>query len=217
VGPRSEEPAGHHLGRRASGPPALTAGSGGGLRRDHGGGPGPDPRRADGGLALTAIETAIALGASQGSRVLDRVFQNDLTWRELYRCYCRHIGRRGWKAAAGQLGAAADRAASEAERRLVTLLHQAGLLGWQLDVEVVLPTGRYRLDLAFVHERIAVEVDGWAWHSDVERFRANRRRQNALVLAGWTVLRFTWDDLTNRPEQVVAQIQAALAGAANSP
>jgi len=94
----------------------------------------------------------------------------------------------------------------------VTLLHQAGLLGWQLDVEVVLPTGRYRLDLAFVRERIAVEVDGWAWHSDVERFRADRRRQNALVLAGWTVLRFTWDDLTNRPEQVVAQIQAALAG-----
>lgn len=81
----------------------------------------------------------------------------------------------------------------------------------------MLPTGRYRLDLAFVHERIAVEVDGWAWHSDVERFRADRRRQNALVLAGWTVLRFTWDDLTNRPEQVVAQIQAALAGAANSP
>jgi len=52
----------------------------------------------------------------------------------------------------------------------VTLLHQAGLLGWQLDVEVVLPTGRYRLDLAFVRERIAVEVDGWAWHSTSSAF-----------------------------------------------
>ena len=54
--------------------------------------------------------------------------------------------------------------------------------------------------------RVAVEVDGWAWHSDVERFREDRRRQNALVLAGWTVLRFTWDDLMRRPETVVGQI-----------
>ena len=59
--------------------------------------------------------------------------------------------------------------------------------------------------------RIAIEVDGWAWHVDVERFQADRRRQNALVNAGWTVLRFTWHDLTADPERVIAQIRAALA------
>jgi very-short-patch-repair endonuclease len=68
-------------------------------------------------------------------------------------------------------------------------------------------------DLALPAARIAIEVDGWAWHSDVERFRHDRRRQNALVLARWTVLRFTWDDLTRRPDTAISQIQAALAAA----
>jgi very-short-patch-repair endonuclease len=86
------------------------------------------------------------------------------------------------------------------------LLRDAGLTGWRCGYRV----DRYELDLAFPAERIAIEVDGWAWHSDVERFRHDRRRQNALVLAGWIVLRFTWHDLTGRPEAVVAEIRLAL-------
>lgn len=31
--------------------------------------------------------------------------------------------------------------------------------------------GPYLVDIAFPDERVAVEVDGWAWHVDVERFR----------------------------------------------
>jgi very-short-patch-repair endonuclease len=66
------------------------------------------------------------------------------------------------------------------------------------------------LDLASPAARVAVEVDGWAYHRDAERFRQDRRRQNDLVLAGWTILRLTWDDLTHRPAAVLAQIRAAL-------
>jgi hypothetical protein len=47
-------------------------------------------------------------------------------------------------------------------------------------------------------------------HSGADRFRADRRRQNALVLAGWTVLRFTWDDLVHRPAHVLTEIREAL-------
>ena len=32
--------------------------------------------------------------------------------------------------------------------------------------------------------------------------------------ARWNLLRFTWHDLTNRPDYVVAEIRAALAAAA---
>lgn len=67
----------------------------------------------------------------------------------------------------------------------------------------------YWIDVAFLTRRLAIEVDGWAWHSDVDRF-AHDRRQNALVLTGWTVLRFTWHDLTSRPQTVIAQIRAAV-------
>lgn len=57
---------------------------------------------------------------------------------------------------------------------------------------------------------VAVEVDGWAWHSDPARFGRDRHRQNELVLGGWKVLRFTWHDLTHRPTKVIADIRAAL-------
>ena len=35
-------------------------------------------------------------------------------------------------------------------------------------------------------------------------------RKNRLVAAGWTVLRFTWWDLTQRPDYVVASICAMM-------
>lgn len=63
------------------------------------------------------------------------------------------------------------------------------------------------VDVAFAATRIALEVDGMAPHVDVERFRHDRSRQNDLVAFGWTVLRFTWADLTERPGYVVAMIR----------
>jgi very-short-patch-repair endonuclease len=41
-------------------------------------------------------------------------------------------------------------------------------------------------------------------------FESDRRRQNALVLEGWLVLRFTWRMLTEQPDLVVRSIQEAL-------
>ena len=58
---------------------------------------------------------------------------------------------------------------------------------------------------------VAVEIDGWAWHVDQDRFANDRRKGNALVRAGWVVLRFTWHDLTKRPGYVMAEIRTALA------
>ena len=90
------------------------------------------------------------------------------------------------------------------------ILREAGLGGWVLGH----PFGPWRVDLAFPHHRVAVEVDGWAWHVDADRFRADRRKQNVLVRAGWDPLRFTWHDLAGHPAEVVAEIRATLATAA---
>lgn len=155
--------------------------------------------------ALTALEASV----EAGSHLLDRLLQRRLTIADLYVAYNRNFGRRGSADIAELLRAAGDRAASEAERLLIALLRGAGLAGWRSGYRV----GRYEVDLALPAARVAVEVDGWAWHSDVERFRHDRRRQNELVLAGWTVLRFTWDDLTNRPDAVLSQIRTAIPAA----
>jgi very-short-patch-repair endonuclease len=106
--------------------------------------------------------------------------------------------------------AAADRADSAAERLLVRILRDGGVSGWVLGHAF----GPWRIDLAFPDRKVAVEVDGWAWHVDAERFASDRRKQNALVRAGWVPLRFTWHDLAARPARVLADVRAALAAAA---
>ncbi len=77
--------------------------------------------------------------------------------------------------------------------------------------------GSYVVDFAFPAAGVAVEVDGWAWHTTVDRFRTDRARQNALVLTGWTSLRFTWHDLVHRPDALVAEVRAALHRATSAP
>jgi very-short-patch-repair endonuclease len=157
-------------------------------------------------LPLTVLEAAVALGAD-GPTLLDRALQRRVGFAALHRAHCRNLGRHGATAAGGLLTAAADRAASAAERRLIAVLRAAGLTGWRPNHRF----GGHELDLAFIDHRVAVEVDGWAWHHDARTFGLDRRRQNSLVLAGWTVLRFTWQDLTVRPDEVVAEIRVALA------
>lgn len=99
---------------------------------------------------------------------------------------------------------------SEAERRLIQLLRQAALVGWAANHRVDLSSGFAIIDVAFPTSLLAIEVDGRAWHSDSRRFVADRRRQNAIVRQGWTVLRFTWEDLTQRPEYVISEIRDGL-------
>ncbi len=157
---------------------------------------------------LTALETAAAL--PEGSVFLDRALQKHLRFPALYTAYCRNLGAQGSARAAELLTAAADRADSAAERLLIAILRSAGVSGWRQGV----PFGPWTIDVAFPDAKLAVEVDGWAWHTEVERFRADRYKGNALTRAGWTLLRFTWHDLTSRPAYVLAEIRAALAAAA---
>ena len=99
---------------------------------------------------------------------------------------------------------------SDAERRLRDLLHESGIGGWVSGLEVPAGGRTYHVDFGFAEERLAVEVDGHAFHSDPRAFQVDRQRQNDLVAAGWTPLRFTWDDIVHRPEEVVVRIRAML-------
>lgn len=101
--------------------------------------------------------------------------------------------------------AAQDGARSEAERLLVKLLRDAGFTGWKTNY----PLGGYKVDVGFVDAKVAIEVDGWAFHHDPDAFQIDRKRQNAISLLGWKVLRFTWLDLTEYPQRVQAEIAAA--------
>lgn len=100
---------------------------------------------------------------------------------------------------------AADGAA-RSERLLHAILRSAGIGGWRPNVRI----GRYEGDVVFDDVKLVIEVDGFAHHVGPDRFQADRRKQNDLVAAGWTVLRFTWRDLTLRPDEVARTIRGVL-------
>ncbi len=70
---------------------------------------------------------------------------------------------------------------------------------------------RYRLDLAFTLERVAVELDGFAYHSTHEQRERDTRRDAALAAVGWLTVRFTHHQLTTDPDGCQRQLLAILA------
>jgi very-short-patch-repair endonuclease len=156
-------------------------------------------------LALTAIEAAVRRGGGSAA-IMDTALQGDADLRALWQAHLRNKGRHGSPAARILLQGAADGARSHAERLLLQLLKSAGITGWTANYSI----GRYKVDVAFPGHMLVVEIDGWAFHSDPVAFREDRARQNQIALLGWQVLRFTWFDLTEQPERVIAEIRRVL-------
>ncbi|MHA6619756.1 type IV toxin-antitoxin system AbiEi family antitoxin domain-containing protein [Pseudonocardia sp. DLS-67] len=157
---------------------------------------------------FAALETAVDL--PDGSTFLDRALQKHVRFPAVYRSFCRNMGRTGSSTAGRLLVAAADRADSAAERLLVRLLREAGIDGWVLGHRL----GPYLIDLAFPAQRVAIEVDSWAWHVDPDRFRNDRRKGNYITRRGWDLLRFTWHGLHEQPAESVSEIRQTLTVAA---
>ena len=137
---------------------------------------------------------------------MDSALQRHVDLLSLWRTHLRNKGRTGAPRARRLLQAADDGARSEAERRLLKILRDARITGWKANYRV----GGYRVDVGFPVQKVAIEVDGFAFHSGAEEFQVDRTRQNDIVMMRWTVLRFTWLDLVEYPERVLAVIRAAI-------
>ncbi|MGN5237897.1 DUF559 domain-containing protein [Rhodococcus sp. SJ-3] len=157
------------------------------------------------GLPLAVVEAAVEL--DNGSVFMDRALQRHTTLGLLERAHRRNPGRHGSRAAERLLCTARSGGHSEAERILYSLLKAAGLTGWRPHVK----SHGFEIDVAFEAQRVAIEIDGWAWHRDAARHRRDAERQNILVNAGWHVLRFTWHALAHDPDEVICHIRRALA------
>lgn len=69
----------------------------------------------------------------------------------------------------------------------------------------------YHPDLADPINGLAIEANSFAHHAEKAAHDADCLRYNALVVAGWIVLRFTWEQVMFSPGEVVATVRAALA------
>lgn len=157
---------------------------------------------------LAVLDAAALIGID----VVDRALQSGaVDLDSLCAAHARYPKRRGAGAVGLMLSAARSGARSAAERKaLEVLLRSADLPPWQLNY----PVPPYEVDVAFVAQKVAVEIDVMAYHSDAKAFQRDRTRGNALAAAGWTVLHFTWADIIERPQQTLAAIRRQLALAA---
>jgi very-short-patch-repair endonuclease len=100
---------------------------------------------------------------------------------------------------------------SGGERLLHALLRRHRVTGWTANTELEIGGCRYFPDVLFEAARLVVEFDGYEVHSKPEVFASDRKRQNALVLAGYQVLRYTWKQLNDEPMLLIGQVRALLA------
>ena len=155
-------------------------------------------------VALTVVEAAVR--PRRNVKLFDAALQRRVDLPSLWQAHVRNKGRYGSPAARMLLQVAADGAHSQAERILIQLLKAARITGWKANY----PVAGYKVDVGFPNQKVALEVDGLAFHTDSDDFHQDRIRQNAIALAGWQVLRFTWLDVTEYPERVIAEIRHAI-------
>lgn len=72
--------------------------------------------------------------------------------------------------------------------------------------------GRFlaRVDFAYPDARLAIEVDGYRWHSGRQRWQRDLARRNVLTTLGWRVIHMTSTDLDERSGEIVALVAGAL-------
>ncbi|MDQ3570766.1 MAG: endonuclease domain-containing protein [Actinomycetota bacterium] len=100
---------------------------------------------------------------------------------------------------------------SELENLLAAVLKGARLPTPSRQVELgndTAPIGR--VDFAYREARLVLEADSRRHHSSWLDAEADRRRNAALMAGGWYVLRVSWDQLVNRPAEVVAAVGGVL-------
>ena len=102
---------------------------------------------------------------------------------------------------------------SAPERRIADLLVRAGLPRPVHQHRVRIGNKVVRIDLCYPDQRIAIEYDGWEWHSGRRAFDEDRARANELVILGFSVLRFT---SKSSDETIVDTVRAAIGRASQS-
>ena len=179
-----------------------------------------DRTRLAGIPVTTPTRTLIDLGATCGPDeveiALDAALRRRLTTLRSLTWHHSRIRARGRNGAGVMTDLLRRRSSSaptesEFETRLLQLLRRA---------QLPLPCPQYvvadgcgfvaRLDFAYPAAKVAVEADGFAFHSLEVDWHRDRSRYNHLAALGWTIVHVTWSNLTRHPDRVVRDVRAVL-------
>lgn len=149
----------------------------------------------------TVLDCAKDLPFTEALVVADSAVRNDDVDIDRLQDAAKALRGPGSAAAVRVAGAVHGMAANAFESTLRAIALEAGL-----DVvpqTQVTDSGLFAMvDLADEGRRLVIEAESFAFHADRRGFRRDIRRYSELVVFGWTVLRFTWEDVTLQPAYV---------------
>lgn len=165
----------------------------------------------------TAIDLGAVLPSARVERAVDTIWRRKLaTPDQLWACVERldtpgrpwvHVAKR---AIAVRVGI--DLGTNEFEERLRRLVTRAALPDPEPQVAIHDARGSFigRVDWLIRDVRLVLECDSFEWHGTWHRRKADLRRDRRLVAAGYVVLRFSWEDVTDDGRQVVEDLLGAV-------
>ena len=170
----------------------------------------------------TVVDLAAVLTPDLLQRVLDDVLRRRLASTDSLAHLLERLGPR-------RIGAAALRAVldaragpavpeSDLETQFELLVRSRGLPAPVPQLHVVTPAGRrLRIDFAYPDAMVGIELLGARFHANPERWAADVDRLGVLAALGWHMLSFTYEQVTRRPDTVVAALERALARSGSAP
>lgn len=182
-----------------------------------------EPTIRKGVPTTNAAETLLDLGAvrplSDVQRALDRgIASKTLTPMSAL----AELSRRGKEGVRGtaalrklldEAGLTGSHHPSVLEAKTRRLIKRAGLPQPECEL-VVGKNGEYRLDFCWPELLLAIEVDGWMYHSSLAAFYGNKSRKNTLTIEGYAVLEYTWIHVTKYPTVTMREMKTAYAARA---
>ena len=164
----------------------------------------------------TILDSAAVAYKWQVEAALDDALRRELiTVQDMWRILARSGGR-GRKGSALLRQLLEERSNGRArshgllEIKLERVLRHSAVPAYFRQFEVMTRSGvPADVDFAWPEAKLAVEVDGYRWHSGRQQWQSDMQRQNALAEVGWLVLRFSWYDVTKRPEYIISTILEA--------
>ena len=162
--------------------------------------------------AWTAVEVARSLRRPRALATLDAALRSQTCSRwELRIASVAQAGRRGIVAVRELIPLAAAEAESpmESEARLVMIDGRVPMPVLQYELRD--RSGRvWRLDFAWPDRKLAVEYDGFDFHSSPEALRRDRQKRAALGELNWSVISIVADDVRRRQRELVRRIEDEL-------
>lgn len=163
----------------------------------------------------TAVRTIVDLGASaslgQVARALDEGLRASAFTLEEIDQYIRRVAKPGRTGVGTIRPLVKERLSwsqlseSALEDRFLSLIRRNGLPSPDSQYSLSDENGGFvgRFDFAYPQARVLIELDSERWHMDAASFQRDRQKQNAAHAMGWVVYRFTWRQISARPDDII--------------